>query len=219
MGKIVVEILASCSYQDSLKFDGKLVIEGDEDSKSDKVSLNVVVDDPDTLITNVKPCVKCITFTNGVDPKKVEGVDIFNEVPLQQYLDGVLSFDDWSITLVRLPDNYSDMRTVKSICSSDGVRVVGGNLLNIDGVKIGRYDNGKEKGSPVYNGIYDQFLEIPLSDIGNLKDVVKKARKRLDSSKEGTSTKTPKEKKLGTKKADIAKSFSSLFSGNEEEEF
>ena len=39
-----MEILASCSYEESSKFDGKLMIEGEDGSKPDKVSLNVVVE-------------------------------------------------------------------------------------------------------------------------------------------------------------------------------
>lgn len=227
-----MEILASCSYEESLKFDGKLVIDGEDGSKPDKVSLNVIVENGDlSLINKLKPCVKCITYKGNVDFTGIaeDCKNVFYEMPLSEVVDKEGSFKDSIVypngvtTLVRLPDDYSNMKLVKSLCNSyPTVRVIGGNLLNIEGVHIGRYEVGKDKGSPVYNGVYDQFLEIPLSEIGNLKEVVKKARKKLDSTeteKKSKGSKVAKEKKAVSKKNEMAKSFSSLFSTIEEEEF
>lgn len=219
-----MEILASCSYEESIKFDGKLVVEGEEGSKPDKVSLNIVIENGGTsILSTIKPCVKCITLHSGVEigSEVIDcKTDIFVEVPLEEALqNGIEEYKQDGITiLIRTSEGYSDMRVLKGLCEKyENVRVIGGNFLNIDGVRIGRYDIGKDKGSSVYNGIYDQFLEIPLSEIGNLKDVVKKARKKLNSpsdSKQGSSAKV---KKVVSKKSDISKSFSTLFSGVSEE--
>ena len=215
-----MEILASCTLEESTKFEGKLLIEGEEGAKPDKVFLNVVVEDGNlSILNNLNSNIKCVTYRGDVDFSEVEipSNKVFVEVdyPTEEipHIDGVT-------TLVRLPDGFSDMRTVFNLCMDNPhIRVIGGNLLNIEGVRIGRYDSGKDKGSVVYNGVYDQFLEAPLSELGNLKDVVKKARKRLESSNGEKRVKSSKEKKATPKRNNIAKSFSSLFSNTEEEEF
>lgn len=215
-----MEILASCTLDESTKFEGKLLLEGEEGSKPDKVFLNVVVEDGNLGILNsLNSNIKCVTYKGEVDFSgiKVPENKIFMEVSYP--VDEVPNVEGVT-TLVRFPDGFSDMRAVYNLCSKHpNIRVIGGNLLNIDGVRIGRYGAGKDKGSVVFNGVYDQFLEVPLSELGNLKDVVKKARKKLESSDSEKRTKTPKEKKATPKRNNIAKSFSSLFSNTEEEEF
>lgn len=215
-----MEILATCTVEESLKYKGGLKIEN-EGGKPDKVSLNIVVTDGDTsILKDINSNVKCITYKGNVD---FEGCDIpkgkvFKEV---SYSDNMkIDETEGVTTLVRVEKGYSNMRALYDLCKRYSfVRVIGGNLLNIDGVRIGRYDTGKDKGLPVYCDIYDQFLEIPLSEIGNLSEVVKKARKKLNSDASEKKSKSPKEKKTPAKKNDIAKSFTSLFSGVEAEEF
>ena len=219
-----MEILASCSYDESLNYDGRLIIENEEGEKPDKVSLNVVVGVDETIdLSALKPSVKSVTFLGSVDLSNVssEKVKIFNEFSLDEFYALNEPEDvkyDGVTTLVRLPDGYCDMK--KLYCLNNCfpfIRFIGGNLLNIDKVNIGRYEQGKEKSSPVYNGIYDQFLEMPLSEIGNLKDIVKKARKKLNNKSSEGKSKTPKEKKTSAKKTELSKSFNSLFSDAEEE--
>lgn len=218
-----MEILASCSLEDSLKYDGsKLVIDREDGGKPDKVVLNIVVSDGnvDTL-NNINSNVKCVTFDtdvadfSGVDLSEVKA-DIFQEYSLDDEIHEV----DGVTPLIRVPDGYSNMRALWDVCRRHPTaRVIGGNLLQVRGVNIGRYAAGKDKGSPVYNGIYDQFLEVPLIEIGNLHEVVKKARKKLEGVSTEKRSKTSKEKKQVAKKKDVSKSFSSLFSDIEEEDF
>lgn len=216
-----MEILASCSVEESLQYKGKLQIEN-EDGKVDKVVLNIVVDNGDTsILKNLNSNIKCVTFKN-ISEEDLKGIDIpegkvFNEVEYEPYM--IVPRIDGVTTLIRLPDGYSDMREAKSLCGrGENTRVIGGNLLNIEGVKIGRYDLGKDKGSPVYNGIYDQFLEVDLKDLGNISEKVKKARKKLSSSEGSKKSTGSKKQKVVAKKNNISKSFTTLF-GSEEEDF
>lgn len=211
-----MEILASCSLEESEKYVGKLLIDSEDGSKPDKVSLNLVIEDGNTsILSNLNPNVKCITYKGDVDLSSIEIPKgrVFREFSLDEEI-----IEQEGVTpLVRVPDGYSDMRTLLNICTlHPSVRIIGGNLLNIDGVRIGRYSIGKDKGSPVYCGLYDQFLEVPLSDLGNIQEVVKKARKKLNNSN-SDSSKTSKPKKTTVKKNVLATSFNTLFSGAEEE--
>ena len=114
------------------------------------------------------------------------------------------------------------MRVLKEVCDKyPTVRFIGGNLLGVEGVRIGRYDEGKDKCSPVFKDIYDNFVEVDLEDLDNLQEIVKKTRKKAESQiKEKTKKKsksakakssTPKEKKVPKRK----EAFSKLFSTNE----
>lgn len=216
-----MEILASCSVEESLQYKGKLQIES-EDGKVDKVVLNIVVDNGDTsILKNLNSNIKCVTFKN-ISEEDLKSIDIpegkvFNEVEYEPHM--LVPRIDNVTTLIRLPDGYSDMREVKSLCNrGENTRVIGGNLLNIEGVKIGRYDSGKDKGSPVYNGIYDQFLEVDLKDLGNISEKVKKARKKISSAEGSKKSTGSKKQKVAAKKNNIGKSFTTLF-GSEEEDF
>ena len=102
------------------------------------------------------------------------------------------------------------MRDVYDISVTEGVRVLGGNFLEISGILIGRYENkGKTKANGVYNGIYDSFVEMRLSDLQNL-EVVKSKLKKLKSTVDSDEEK-PK-KKAKQEKSKLAERFRSLFS-------
>ena len=210
-----MEILASCSYEESLKFDGKLQIPSEGVSRPDRVNLNVVVENGDTsILTKLPVNVKCVTYKGSVDLSDIEDKRVFREIGI----DDDIPLEGNSPILVRVDDDFSDMRKALEICQKDErVRIIGGNLLQIEGVRIGRYDTGKDKGSIVYKGIYDQFLEVPLAEIGNLQEVVRKARNRLDSVTTEKKAKSLKTEKTPSKKSELGKSFNSLFSGDEEE--
>lgn len=176
-------ILASCSYEESKKYRGRLVLVSEEDvKKPEEVFLNIVTDSPDAVLSSGLGRAKCITTdvepTNC--PQNLYG-SVFYEVAIEDFenvceVEGV-------VTLVRLPEGFSDMRRVFEICSLNSnytdvkakVRVIGGNLLEIPGVSIGRYDDGKDKLPAVYNGTYDFFRELSLSDI-KVKEVFSKAK-------------------------------------------
>ena len=213
-----MEILASCSYEESTAYDGKLLV-GDSD-KPDKLSLNIVSNDGNTSILSKLPLsVRCVTYIGDVN---FEGISIPKNKVFVEYtqetLPEVINLPEDVVPLLRVDNSFSDMRVLKKLCEKhSSLRIIGGNLLNIEGVRIGRYSNGKDKGSPLYNGIYDTFLEVNLSDLNNIKNIVKKVKRRSDPESSVKSAKNAKSKKAVTKKSDIAKSFSSLFSGGEED--
>lgn len=208
-------VLASCSFEDSKKYRNKLVID-DGSKKQEEVLLNIVTDDPDSVLKEGLGSAKCLTTSVRPNycPKDAFG-NVFHEIPLDEFK-GVYE-EDGVVCLVRLPDGFSDMRKAEEICmNSEGfedvehkVRVIGGNLLEIPGIFIGRYDTGKEKMSAVFNGVYDIFREVDLCEL-SVKEVFGKLHGKSRSSQ-------GKSKKL-TPRVKVRASLESLF-GTEEDDF
>lgn len=206
-------LLASCTPEQCNNFNGKLVIPNEDNKKPDKVLLNVILEKGQSIPKNAY----CITYKDNevgeILPEKT-----FMEVPFDK-LEATIPVDD-VVTLVRLPEGYCNMRELYNICSSrPDVRFIGGNLLAIEGVRIGRFDDGKEKMSPVFNDMYDNFVEVDLGDLDGLQEIVKKTRKKAESTGEkktkkssNKSTKSPVKKK--NSKIEV---FGKLFGGNCEE--
>lgn len=226
-----MDFLASCSYQDSQRFSGKLVVPSEDGGKPGKVYLNIVSETDDrSLVQLIKGNVKSVTYTGGM-PSFAEEVfedlpqGVFHEVPLSEF--SVTDTPQYKgvVTLVRLPDGYNDMRYLHSICSQrEDVRVIGGHLLGIEGVRVGRFDSGKDKLYPVYDGMYDSFLEVGISDLDNLTELVRKAKKPSSDKPKGSSKpragkKSSEDGNTPRKTNKIATSFSCLFSESDVEEF
>ena len=235
MEVIVMKLLASCDIDKAKKFNGKLVLPNEDDKKPDKVFLNIVVDDTceygnDEIFRKAselgKDLVKCITFmvekgrfANYV-PSEWEG-RVFNEYSDEYYYSGEAPICDKTVSLLRLQKGYSDMRKLYEVCKSHtDVRYIGGNILGIDGIRVGRFDEGKDKMSPVFKDIYDTFVEVDLNDLEGLQEIVKKTRKRAENLS-GEKVKKPRVKKAKAEKK-ISKrkvAFNTLFAGDMEEEF
>lgn len=226
-----MELLASCTVEESQKYTGKLVVPSEDGGKPDKVLLNLVIENGDKSdIKRIGGNVKCVTFlgdtVSGFEEESFEDPvnGVFHEVPYADFDVERTPKYHGVVTLVRVPDDYSDMRSLVNICSKrSDVRVIGGNLLAVEGVRVGRYDAGKEKMSPVFNGVYDSFLEVPLADIGSVTELVRKAKKKLDVDSDGKKNRKPKQKSgepSTKKKVNIfSKSLVDLFDQTEEEEF
>lgn len=225
-----MDFLASCSLEESQQYSGKLVVPAEDGGKPGKVMLNIVCDNGGRdLLKSIGGNVKCVTYRGdmiGFDEESFEDIPqgVFHEV----------CFSDFSVedtpaytgvtTLVRLPEGFCDMRTLYKICNSrPDVRVIGGNLLGVDGVRIGRFDGGKDKLAPVFNGVYDSFIEVGLSELGDLTELVKKAKKKMKDTTKEPKPKAKKEKSQDTtpkrKVNKISTSFSCLFSESDVEEF
>lgn len=192
-------ILASCSYKEYLGYVGKCLITSDE---KEEVRLNIVTSGPkEVLMTNLNAM--CVTVQGCDDFIIPSGtsVDFFRELSLDSYLEGGFAKTPGVTCLVRLPDDYSDMRTLYDISlKDDSVRFIGGNLLEIPGIKIGRYSTGKEKLSSVFNGVYDYFRECPLDEISVIVG-------------------SPSKKKSSEKKGVKKNIFVNMLSSSEEDEF
>lgn len=224
-----MNILAKCNLEDARSFNGSLVILGEEGEKPDKVFLNVCfgseLSDEDINkslqeVAAIGKSVMSVTvdgFRGGLRvPEALDG-KVFCSGSLSEYRDATAS-EGTSISavpLVVLEDRYCDMRELYSLsCSSETVRFIGGRLLGIGGVRIGRFDN-KGKLPIYYDGVYDTFAEVDLHDLNGIKEIVKKSRKKLKSVDD-----SPKAKKASVKKSSKrVEVFNSLFGSTEEEEF
>ena len=221
-------LLASCSCDDALKYRNKLVLVSNEDKKKpEEVWLNIFVENDMGLkevFMKGMGVAKCITT---VSSPKVDIPDKFRNKVFRiykyknDYGSMLRDYDNFSlieeekegvIPLIVLPDGFCDMKYVYNLSLKyPQARFMGGNLLEIPGLKIGRFDDGKEKMSAVFNGVYDVFREVSFDDI-KVQEVMSKVRsKSSNGSRPKSSVKrvTPKSKK--------SEAFSRFFGGEENE--
>ena len=225
-----MDFLASCSLEESQQYSGKLVIPAEDGGKPGKVMLNIVCEGGDrSLLKSIGGNVKCITYIGemfGFDEESFDDMPqgVFHEVELDDFGVETTPQYDGVVTLVRVPDGYCDMRNLYNICKArSDVRVIGGNLLAVEGVRVGRFEGGKDKIAPVFNGVYDSFLEVGLSELGDVTELVKKAKKKMKDASDEKKPRKKKEKSSEStpkrKENKIVKSFGCLFSNSDEEEF
>lgn len=231
-----MQILASCSLSEARNFNGKLVLPNEDKKKPDKVFLNVeynieegkeVADFFKEVSSLDRSLVKCVSFPKGVlsmeVPEQWSGsVFVYNSIdelesnPNYAPVKGV-------IDLIRLdsdfpnPDKYKvNLRDLAEFCKShSSVRFNGGNLMAVEGLRIGRYEDGKDKMSPVFKDIYDTFVEVDLSDLNGLQEIVKKTRKRaenLDGGEKKKRSKSSSGSKI-SRSSKKAETVSKLFGG------
>lgn len=243
MEVMIMELLASCSLEQAKGFNGKLVIPNEDSKKPDKVFLNVEYQENDGSVEDFfksvselnKGIVKCVSF-----PAFMAGVKVPEEWKGKTFINTDIDTvegeaypneADGVIDLVHLDSDFPsnkykmNLRDLVRFCEKHpSVRVIGGNLLAVRGLRIGRFDSGKDKMSSVFKDIYDSFVEVNLGDLDGLKEIVTRTRKKAEANESGggkakvrtkgnKSTK-PKEKK-SSKRAEAAMR---LF-GNAEEDF
>lgn len=199
--------LASCSLKEALDSVGKLSIPNEEGRKPHKVLLNLVMDG--TEGSKVVPQnVYSVTLLKDIEGLTIpHNTKVYREYTLTDYKDSVNC--EWT-PLVRLPDNYSDMRELYNMQQKyPNLRFIGGNLLNIDGINIGR----EEETPIVCKGVYDDYEEVKYSELGNIKIVEKKERKA--KKEKGKKEKKDKQGSKTTKSSKVKESFNSLFGGSE----
>lgn len=206
-----MEILASCSLEDAKKYVGKVVIPCEDKKTPDKVSFNVVVTDGDTGIykelTGIEKFVTFVGNPASFCPTEYEG-KVFNEYSLEDLKAEKVGEVKGITTIVRLPNGYCDMKTLYDLSIRyPFVRFIGGNLLAIEGIKIGRSDNGKEKMSSVFNEMYDSFLEVNLSELSGLQEVIKRNKKKINAVSKEKKPRTVKVKQPPKR----VQAFNSLF--------
>ena len=206
-------LLANCSYEESRKYNCKIVLASEDESnkKPEEVLLNIVTDDVEEVYSSGIGVAKCITTTTSpsrcpldyhVKVFRVYNYSIDDLSLIEKEVKGV-------VPLIVLPEGFCDMREVLELMQKyPTARVTGGNLLEIPGVRIGRYDNGKEKMSAVFNGVYDIFKEVDLDSI-KVHRVMSKAK-----SKSGKSSKSSSGTKKSAPKSKKIESFTKFF-GNE----
>lgn len=217
-----MQLLASCSLAKSKEFSGKLVLPNEDKKTPDKVLLNIVVDDGNTRVFQELDGKEFVTFKDiptTFCPSSFEG-RVFNEYSLEDLTQNKVKPVNGVVSLISLPKGYSDMLKLKKLSDMyPGIRFIGGKLLGVEGVNIGRLDLGKEKMSPVFEDIYDTFVEVDLDDLSGLQEIVKKTRKRAEGvGKTKTSKKSRKAGSGEKKEKKIPKrveAFNKLFSEEE----
>lgn len=230
-----MDLLASCSVDEALSFEGRLVLPNEDSKKPNRVYLNVVVGSDcsysneevfEKLSSVDKNVLKSITFMvdEGRLAKDIPDAfneKVFNEYPNELFLSSNTDPEEYSdiVKLVRVDKDFSDMRYVLNSCKQDkNVRFIGGKLLNIGGVRIGRFDSGKEKMSPYFEDMYDNFVEVELNNLEGIQEIVKKVRKKAKEL-EGNSKDKKVSKSKSPRKPKRLEVFNSLFADNNEDEF
>lgn len=219
-----MHLLASCNVEQSKSFSGTLVLPNEDKKTPDKVSLNIVVEDGNTEVFKVlDKGNEFVTFVEAPTtfcPTSFKG-RVFNQYSLNQLEGGLVKPVNDVIDLVKLPEGYCDMLRLKNLTEEmPDIRFIGGKLLGVEGVNIGRTDAGKDKMSPVFIDFYDTFLEVDLNDLSGIQEKVKKTRTKIEGV---AKTKVAKGKKKSSgEKAErkVPKrvvAFNNLFSNSEEE--
>lgn len=186
-------LLASCSYEESRKFNSKIVLVSEEESnkKPEEVILNIESDELEEVFKGGLGVAKCVT--TSVSPSRCPSDFKGNVFRLYNYGDDLSGTSDeveGVVPLLVLPRGFCNMREVVELMEKyPTLRVTGGNLLEIPGVRIGRYDSGKEKMSSVFNGVYDIFKEVKLEDI-TVQRVMSKVRSKSSSKSFSSSNKS-----------------------------
>lgn len=194
-----MKFLASATCEEAMSFTGKLVIPNeDSEMKPHQVLLNIVTDN-DSVFSSLTRQVHCITFKSHVPETVPEGYSgkVFCEVSISE-LEST-EVPEGATLLVRLDKDYCNMRELYDYSTKyPNARFIGGNLLGIPGVKIGRFDSSKKP--VVCNEVYDDFVEVKLSELDNLQEIVKQVKVKLVDGEEVVSKRRKGDKKAKTKK-------------------
>lgn len=198
-----MKIIARCSLEEAKKYNGKLIIPTEEGKKPINVGLNLEVTGSE--LKEAMGMVSEFITVNGdlpeVEiPEKMRG-KVFRKVTLAECEEGVIC-PEGVVPLLEVRDGY-DMRTLISACEKNkNLRVIGGKLLGIKGINIGRFDveDKNKKLGIYYDGMYDLFKEVELSDLDNLTEIVKKSVEKLKKTTDDTEKKSKnrKPKKAGS---------------------
>lgn len=214
-----MKFLASASCDEALTHSGRLVLPAEDGKKPHKVTLNVIAED-ESVFQKVSGNEEFITFKGYIPkfvPTSFEG-KVFYETSLEEVENNKSAFCRGLTPLVRLDTDFCDMRRLYNCSQANpSVRYIGGNLLSIPGIKIGRFDSDKKP--VVCNGVYDDFIEVNLSDLNNIQEIVKKVKVKIVDGEEVVSKrrkgdKKPKEKKVNKR----VSAFGSMF-GSESVDF
>lgn len=208
-------ILASCSVEEALNYNGKMSVD------DEKVYLNIKVSKDD-----IKKAFNVALENRQVKAITVEGVrdndvKFLPEVPekligmvfISESIEKVTERYGYEV-LIKLENSYCDMLNLYKLSEMyPSVHYIGGKLLEIPGIHVGRFDKGKEKLSSYFDGMYDYFVEAELSELSNIDLVRSRVSKHNKKDYEMTDDENTKEKK-SSKKSSVKKpkySVSSLF--------
>ena len=207
-------ILATCGLEEYRKLDGRVTCEGERVLFNLELSVAEFLENKNVLDDTG---VWCVTVVGWGGIEKLP--DLVSEkwrgrVYVLGRLDDIemaKNLSDGYIFYIKLDSRYSNMRELYDMCGKySNVRFTGGKLLLIDGVRIGRTDEGKDKINVYMEESYDNFLEVNYSDLNDVAVI----RSKLKKSDSQSSEKKQKSKSV-PKPNVIAGSFSSLFGGED----
>lgn len=209
-----MKFLANASCDEASAYSGNLLIPDENGKHPHQVFLNVILQE-ESEYSRLTGKEKSITFKDRVPsfvPTECEG-KVFCETTLNK-VDNI-KVPNGATLLVRLEEDFCNMRQVYD-CSKrhPEARFIGGNLLAIPGIKVGRFESKKKP--VVYDGVYDDFIEVNLSELDNVHEVVKKVKVKVVDGTEVVSKKKRKGEKKPKKEKKPNKrlaSFNSLFGG------
>ena len=230
----MLEILASCSLKAASKFNGKLVLPNEDSKRPDKVFLNIEYSESDGSVADffakvgiLESSFKCVSFNVDISdediPEEFSG-KVFLYKDITSCFDSELPLGRKFTYLVKLPGDFPDkdlykfsLRDLVDLCNKyPNIRFVGGNLLKIRGLNIGRFPEGRKDSMYIFNDIYDSFVEVNLEDIDGLKEIVKKVRVKADGTKPRLSKSSKSNSGSKTKRV-VA--FKTMFGDDEEVDF
>lgn len=230
-----MEILASCSLEEASKFNGKLVLPNEDSKRPDKVFLNIEYSESDGSVADFfarvgilgSSFVKCVSFNKDISdediPEEFSG-KVFLYKDKNSCFNNELPLGRKFTYLVKLPGDFPDkdlykfsLRDLVDLCNKyPNIRFVGGNLLKIRGLNIGRFPEGRKDSMYIFNDIYDSFVEVNLEDIDGLKEIVKKVRVKADGTKPRLSKSSKSSSGIKSKRV-VA--FKTMFGDDEEVDF
>lgn len=215
-----MQFLASCSIDESKNYSGKLVIPSEDGSKPDTVVLNILAEDGTDVFKELSGSEKCVTCKKSPPycPTELVG-KLFVEYTLDSF-DEDLYEEMGVIPLIVLEKDFCNMKTLFDINKvRTDVRFIGGNLLVMEGVNLGRFESNPSKNSVVLSGMYDSFAEIQLCDLDNLEVIsskrknskVAKALEAVEKSKKKGKKEKVQVEKVTTVRSKMKDSLGSLF--------
>lgn len=237
----MVVYVANASPQDACKYRGTLFVTTDKINSKGKMiqtkntvylNVNYKNDEVDSINDWLDMGSYCkstvfVTTEYGFTFPKIltttPDLTIYHRVPLSAFSEDVVSSTPESvIILVDVSEDIDrDLRKYVEICSlSERIRIIGGELLKVPGLRIGYTESGTLKGTsektenfvyPNDLGSYDNFIVTNLSDLTDVQEVpVKQKVRALGKPKIAKPVKAvkksePKPKKLS--KSAITSSF------------
>lgn len=216
-----MNVLLGCKYRKDMVIptvDGHTVI-------PNVIFENEEVDN--ALVSNLIGKGYYVTFTGNSRFNIPEGINnshVFSEYTMEELESDIELCNPGVTNIIHVSDGvYPDLRLLVSYCNmGENIRVIGGNLLCVDGLRVGRIEGNKPL---VCSGVYDSFIEADeseLSDMNTLLEKIKQAEKSLskamlksNKSKSSNSSKKspsqPSEPKKPSSNSKKATAFSNLF--------
>lgn len=180
--------LASCSLEEARKYKGIRLAKAYEKTNSktgevtratERVLLNVVTDDIQSALEDGIGSADMVTFTEWPGytlPSALHGKAYYLTTPEDKHLTEEVQ----GLTLLVEVTGTPNLRDLVTLCATNStIRITGGNLLAVPGLRIGRLeDDEPRKGVKrlVFKEGYDTFTETTLESLLPLDEIVPRVK-------------------------------------------